>query len=313
MGSVHIPFSQVFHILTGGQAEKTTWQHIILHYRLPKTITAILVGAGISVSGLLMQTLFRNPLAGPFVLGISSGAGLGVALFVMGGTLFGLTLAGTSIAIITAAGLGSFLVLLIIITVSRNIRDTMAILIIGLMFSSITSALVSILSYFAAMEKLQQFVFWNLGSLGNLSWEQVGIFTVLIALGLTISIALVKGLNLLLLGEAYAKSMGLSITKTRVLLMIAASLLAGSVTAFTGPIAFIGLAVPHITRLVFKSSDHKILIPATLLLGSIIMLCCDTIAQLPGSQLVLPINAITALVGSPVVIWLLLRKQKILL
>lgn len=313
LGSVHIPFQEVLKILTGQEASKHTWAHIIIQYRLPKAITAILTGFGLSVSGLLMQTLFRNPLAGPFVLGISSGAGLGVALLVMGGSLLGVGIFTSSFSLAIAASLGSFIVLLAILLVARNIRDTMAILIIGLMFGSLTAAVVNILSYFASMEKLQQYVFWNLGSLGNLSWPQVALFVSIIFIGLLCTLFSVKGLNALLLGEQYAISMGVSVKKLRYIIMIATSLLAGSITAFVGPIAFIGLAVPHITRMLFKSSNHFILIPATMLIGGIVMLFCDTVAQLPGSQLTLPINAITSIIGAPMVIWLLLRKRKILL
>ncbi|GLB51663.1 iron ABC transporter [Neptunitalea chrysea] len=313
LGSVKIPFTEVFQIVTGQGSSKETWTHIVLQYRLPKTITAILTGFGLSVSGLLMQTLFRNPLAGPFVLGISSGASLGVAILVMGGSIMGFSFLSSSLSIAIGASIGSFIVLLAILIVARNIRDTMALLIIGLMFGSLTSAIVNILSYFASMEKLQQYVFWNLGSLGNLSWPEVGLFAAVIFIGIFFTLFTIKGLNALLLGEQYAISMGVSVKKIRLIVMISASLLAGSITAFAGPITFIGLAVPHITRLLFKSANHLILIPATMLTGSIVMLFCDSIAQLPGSQFTLPINAITAIIGSPMVIWLLLRKRKILL
>ncbi|SFU71144.1 iron complex transport system permease protein [Pustulibacterium marinum] len=313
LGSVKIPLSDIGHILLGQDASKKTWEHIIIHYRLPKAITAILVGFGLSISGLLMQTLFRNPLAGPFVLGISSGASLGVALLVMGSSLIGFSFLNATVSLAIAASLGSFLVLVAILIAARNIRDTMAILIIGLMFGSITAAVVNILSFFASMEKLQQYVFWSLGSLGDLSWTQVSLFALIILMGLLMAVFCIKGLNALLLGEQYAKSMGVAIKNIRLLVMLATSLLAGSITAFAGPIAFIGLAVPHITRLIFKSADHRILIPATALVGAIIVLCCDSIAQLPGSELTLPINAITSIVGAPVVIWLLMRKRKIVL
>lgn len=313
LGSVHIPFREVVNILCGGTPEKNTWATIVLEYRLPKALTAILTGFGLSVAGLLMQTLFRNPLAGPFVLGISSGASLGVALLVMGSSLTGMSFWVDSVSLAAAASAGSFLVLLAILTVSKNIRDTMAILVIGLMFGSITGAVVNILSYFSSMQKLQQYVFWSMGSLGGLSWTQLGIFAIIIMIGLALAFTTIKGLNSLLLGEQYAHSMGLSIKRIRLVIMIATSLLAGSITAFAGPVAFIGLAVPHLTRLLFKSANHFILIPSTLLSGGVIMLFCDSISQLPGSELTLPINAITAIVGAPVVIWLLLHKRKILL
>ncbi|NER11983.1 iron chelate uptake ABC transporter family permease subunit [Leptobacterium flavescens] len=315
LGSVSIPVKAVFNALTGGEVEKETWRYIITDYRVPKAITAILVGGGLSLSGLLMQTLFRNPLAGPFVLGISSGAGLGVALLILGSSLFGtwfsFTLTG-SFSLAAAASIGSFVVLMAAMLVAGRVRDTMAILIIGLMFGSITTAVVNVLSHFSDSERLQQYIFWSLGSLGNLSWVQLGVFSIIIIAGLLLSIFSLKALNTLLLGENYAKSLGLNIRRSRYMIIIATSLLAGSVTAFAGPIAFIGLAVPHLTRQIFNTPNHKVLVPAVLLYGAILMLVCDTIAQLPNSQFTLPINAITSLVGAPVVIWLLIRKRKMI-
>jgi iron complex transport system permease protein len=308
LGSVSIPFKTIFESLIG-----TTDNYIILHYRLPKAITAILVGSGLGVSGLLMQTLFRNPLAGPFVLGISSGASLGVALVIMGTGFFGGAIASVLISkwsIVIAASLGSFLVLLAVLIVSSKVRDTMAILIIGLMFGSITAAVVSVLSYFSSAEQLQQYIFWGFGSLGNLSWHELLIFFIIYAIGVLLSILSLKALNTLLLGENYARSLGMNIRQSRLIIILATSVLAGTITAFAGPIAFIGLAVPHLTRQVFNSSNHKILLPAVLLVGAIIMLICDSIAQLPTSDFTLPINAITSLIGAPIVIWLLVRKRK---
>ncbi|WP_412985859.1 FecCD family ABC transporter permease [Pontimicrobium sp. IMCC45349] len=313
LGSVSIPLKSIFNALIGGSIENDSWQHIIINYRLPKAITAILVGSGLGVSGLLMQTLFRNPLAGPFVLGISSGASLGVALVIMGASLFGTAsaiLLASKWSLVIAASLGSFLVLLAVMLVSIKVRDTMAILIIGLMFASITAAIVSVLSYFASAEQLQQYIFWGFGSLGNLSWDELFILSITCLLGIIICIASIKALNTLLLGENYAKSLGLNIKKSRMLIIIATSLLAGTITAFAGPIAFIGLAIPHMTRQIFNTSNHKILIPAVMLFGAIVLLICDSIAQLPNSDYTLPINAITSLIGAPVVIWLLVRKRK---
>jgi iron complex transport system permease protein len=313
LGSVYIPVKDVFNCLIGSASQQETWQHIIQNYRLPKAITAILVGSGLGISGLLMQTLFRNPLAGPFVLGISSGASLGVALVVLGSSIFGgvfMSLLISKWSIVIAASLGSFLVLLAVLMVSIKVRDTMAILIIGLMFASITSAIVSVLSYFGSAQQLQQYIFWGFGSLGNLSWDELLIFFIIYSLGLIISLASIKSLNTLLLGENYAKSLGLNIKKSRLAIIISTSLLAGTITAFTGPIAFIGLAIPHLTRQVFNTSNHKILLPAVFLLGAIVMLVCDSIAQVPNSDYTLPINAITSLIGAPVVIWLLVRKRK---
>ncbi|MCH7524631.1 MAG: iron ABC transporter permease [Bacteroidetes bacterium] len=315
LGSVSIPIKDVFNSLLGNNIDNETWQHIILNYRLPKAFTAILVGSGLGISGLLMQTLFRNPLAGPFVLGITSGASLGVALVIMGASIFGGALAGLLISkwsIVIAASLGSFLVLLAVIMVSAKVRDTMAILIIGLMFGSITAAVVSVLSYFSSAEQLQQYIFWGFGSLGNLSWNELLIFLLVYCFGILISIASLKSLNTLLLGENYAKSLGVNIKQSRFIIIIATSLLAGTITAFAGPIAFIGLAIPHITRQVFNTSNHKILLPAIFIFGAIVMLICDSIAQLPTSDYTLPINAITSLIGAPIVIWLLVRKRKMI-
>lgn len=312
LGSVSIPFKAVFNSIIGTPTAQQSWEHIVINYRLPKAITAIIVGSGLGISGLLMQTLFRNPLAGPFVLGISSGASLGVALIILGSGLFGGLFAALFVSkwgIVIAASLGSFLVLLAVLIVSVKVRDTMAILIIGLMFASITAAIVSVLSYFGSAEQLQQYVFWGFGSLGNLSWNDLAILLLIYTIGILATIFSIKPLNTLLLGENYAKSLGLNIKKSRLTIIIATSLLAGTITAFTGPIAFIGLAIPHLTRQVFNTSNHKILLPAVFLIGGIVMLICDSISQLPNSDYTLPINAITALIGAPVVIWLLVRKR----
>jgi len=314
LGSVSIPITEIIKSLFGNITNES-WQYIIINYRLPKAFTAILVGSGLGISGLLMQTLFRNPLAGPFVLGISSGASLGVAIIILGASFLGTAFTGLLVSkwsVVIAASLGSFLVLLAVLTVSSKVKDTMAILIIGLMFGSITSAVVSVLSYFSSAEKLQQYIFWGFGSLGNLSWHELLIFFIIYAFGFLLSILSIKALNSLLLGENYAKSLGLNIKQNRLIIIIATSLLAGTITAFTGPIAFIGLAIPHITRQIFPTSDHKILLPAVFLFGAIVMLICDSIAQLPTSDYTLPINAITSLIGAPVVIWLLVRKRKMM-
>ena len=314
LGSVNIPIKSVFGSLFG-TIENSTWEIIINKVRLPKALTAILVGSGLGISGLLMQTLFRNPLAGPFVLGISSGASLGVAIVILGSGLFGGFFAAALVSkwsIIIAASLGSFLVLLAVLAVSNKVRDTMAILIIGLMFGSITAAVVSVLSYFSSAEQLQQYIFWGFGSLGNLSWNELLIFFGIYILGIALGIVSIKGLNSLLLGDNYAKSLGLNLKLSRVIIILATSLIAGTITAFAGPIAFIGLAIPHLTRQIFKTSNHKILMPAVFLFGAIVMLICDSIAQIPGSDYTLPINAITALVGAPVVIWLLVRQRKMM-
>jgi len=314
LGSVSIPFKTTFQVLFGSEIETSSWEYIILNYRLPKALTAILVGGGLAVSGLLMQTLFRNPLAGPFVLGVSSGASLGAALLLMGTSLLtGLTSFGfvNDISIAVASSLGSFLVLVVVIIVVNRVRDTMTLLIIGLMFGSITAAVVSVLAYFSDAEQLQRFIFWSFGSVGSLSWSQLGILAIVVLMGLFFSILSLKSLNAFLLGEHYAKSLGVALKKSRFLIIVATGLLAGGITAFAGPIAFVGLAVPHLTRQFFNTMEHRILLPAVFLYGAILMLLCDTIAQLPTSAKVLPINAITSIIGAPVVIWLLLRKRKL--
>ncbi len=312
LGSVSIPVSEVFNSIFG-TTSNSSWQYIVQDYRLPKALTAILVGSGLGISGLLMQTLFRNPLAGPFVLGLSSGASLGVALVILGSGIFGgmfTSLLISKWSIVIAASLGSFLVLLAVLLVSSRVRDTMAILIIGLMFGSITAAVVSVLSYFSSAEQLQQYIFWGFGSLGNLTWNELLIFFIIYCLGLLLTVVSIKALNTFLLGENYAKSLGLNIKQSRFIIIIATSLLAGTITAFAGPIAFIGLAIPHITRQVFNTSNHKVLLPAVFLFGAIVMLICDSIAQLPTTDYTLPINAITSIVGAPIVVWLLVRQRK---
>jgi iron complex transport system permease protein len=315
LGSVYIPLKATLEILAGGEGGRESWGYIIWNYRLPKALTALLVGSGLSLSGLLMQTLFRNPLAGPFVLGVSSGASLGAALLIMGASLLS---GGASawlvndVTLAVASGLGSLVVLLTVLLVSARLKDAMALLIVGLMFGSITAALVTVLSYFAPAEQLQQYIFWSYGSLGNLGWSQLGLLGLFCLVGTGIGLGLVKALNALLLGEKYAQSLGISLSRTRAWIILGTGLLAGGITAFAGPIAFIGLAVPHLTRQLLKSQDHRILLPGVLLYGGILMLFCDLVAQLPFSAYVLPINAITSLVGAPVVIWLLVRRRRMM-
>ena len=314
LGSVSIPIKDILNILFTNNTSKESWQIIIINFRLPKALTAVLVGSGLSVAGLLMQTLFRNPLAGPFVLGISSGASLGVALLILGSSLFGgyfLTNSFSNWSLPIASSLGAFLVLFAVIIAANKIRNTMSILIIGLMFGSLTSAIISVLSYFSEAAQIQQFIFWSFGSLGNLSWPELSIFFIIYIIGIIATIAIVKPLNSFLLGENYAKSLGINIKRNRNIILLITSLLTGVITAFAGPIAFVGLAVPHVARMLFTTSNHKILIPAVLIIGAIVMLICDTIAQLPTSEFTLPINAITSLFGAPIVIWLLVRKKKL--
>lgn len=314
LGSISIPFNKVYLALINSSEIKATYRYIILDYRIPKTLTAIMVGSGLSVSGLLMQTLFRNPLAGPFVLGISSGSSLGVAILVLGGSFFGLSeIMASNYSIAIASSLGAFLVLFAVMLVAKTVRNTMSILIIGLMFGSFSSALISVLSYFSSSEQLQHYLFWSFGNLGNLNWYEIKLFFILYSIGMIGVIFIIKPLNALLLGENYARSLGVNIGKTRQITLAITALLTGVITAFSGPIAFVGLAVPHLAKMIFNSSDHKILLPATALIGAIVMILSDTVAQLPNSEFTLPINAITSIFGAPLVIYLLVKKSKIIL
>jgi iron complex transport system permease protein len=313
LGSVYIPFGKILTILTGSPIEESGWENIIYQFRLPKAITAILVGSGLGVSGLLMQTLFRNPLAGPFVLGISSGASLGVAIAILAGMSLGAGLAELGIGgnwiLVTAASLGAFGVLSVVILVSLRIRDSMSLLIIGLMFGSATGAIVSVLQFFSKADSVQAYLIWTFGSLGGLTWEELKIFIPVVLLSLGWAFTLSKPLNALLLGDQYARSMGLNIKRIRLIIILVTSLLAGTITAFSGPIAFIGIAIPHITRLVFNTANHRLLFPMVMICGAILMLFCDIVAQIPGREYTLPINAVTSVLGAPVVIWLVIRRK----
>ena len=315
LGSVAIDLIETIRILVGKPSINESHQYIVLEYRLPKALSAIVVGCGLSISGLLMQTLFRNPLAGPYVLGLSSGGSLGVALLIMGSSFLGgsfAVMAQSKYAVILAASLGSFVVLLLVIASLWRVRNTMALLIIGLMVASFTSAIVSVLSYFTTADNLQQYVFWSMGSLGRLDWEDLLIISVLLLMGVLVCIILLKKFNAFLLGEDYAQSMGVNTKKTRFLMITVTGILAGSITAFAGPIAFIGLTIPHLARQLFNTGNHFILFPAILLIGSFVMLFCETLSQLPGSAYMLPINAVTSFIGAPIVIWLILKKQKLI-
>jgi len=312
LGTVYIKPYQVWDALLSLDNPQTskTIRYIITELRLPRAIMAVLTGAGLAIAGLLMQTLFRNPLAGPFVLGISSGAGLGVALVIMGATALGIG-AISGIGIITASVVGSLVVLLLIIVMSLRIKDTMGLLIVGLMVGSLSSAVVGILSYFSSSEELKRYVFWSLGSLGNINWDDLLIISLLFFVALLLLLWIIKPLNALLLGESYALSLGINIKKTRWIIIIITSILAGSITAFAGPIAFIGLAVPHLARLILPTVNHKILIPTAILLGATLLLFCDIASQLPFSNYSLPINAVTSILGAPLIIWLIMRKRNL--
>lgn len=299
VGAVAVPLGDVWAALTGGDCPRATAK-IILNIRLIKAVVALLAGAALSVSGLQMQTLFRNPLAGPYVLGISSGASLGVALVVLAGV-------GSSIGIAGAAWLGAAIVLVVIAAVGHRIKDIMVILILGMMFSSGIGAIVQILQYVANDESLKIFVVWTMGSLGDVTFNQLAVLIPSIATGLLLAVVTIKPLNLLLFGEEYAVTMGLNVRRSRGLLFLSTTLLAGTVTAFCGPIGFIGLAMPHVTRMLFRNSDHRVLVPGTVLSGASVLLLCDLVSKL----FTLPINAITALLGIPIVVWVVLRNKSV--
>lgn len=316
VGSVEIPLDQIVTVLLGGEAERASWSNIVLKFRLPKALTAICAGMALGVSGLMMQTFFRNPLAGPFVLGISSGASLGVALVVLStGTLGATLIAGLGLSgdlmLAVAAGLGAGLTMMIVLAVSMHIRSSMTLLILGLMFGYLVSALVSLLLYFSVPERIQAYINWTFGTFSGVTWEQLPILGVMVALGLLLAFALTKSLNALLLGENYARSLGMNILWTRIGIVSATALLAGVVTAFCGPIGFVGIAVPHLCRSLFNTSDHRLLVPGTILVGAIVALFASLIAEVPGNNLVLPLNAVTALMGAPVVIFVILRQRNI--
>lgn len=307
VGSVGISAKDVLAALTGGGDPVT--RKIVIDIRLMKAIVAILAGAALSVSGLQMQTLFRNPLAGPYVLGVSSGASLGVALFILGAPLLGIGGSTwlSTVGVAGAAWIGAAAILAVVAAVSQRIKDIMVILILGMMASSGVSAIVQILQYMSNEEALKSFVIWTMGSLGDVTTSQLALVAPAIIAGLIISVSVIKPLNLLLLGESYARTMGLNIRRTRSLILLSTTLLAGTVTAFCGPIGFIGLAIPHVARILFCDADHRTLLPAAALTGAVSLLICDIISKI----LVLPVNTITALLGIPIVIWVVIRNKSI--
>lgn len=313
LGSVSLQVKEVLGVILGQEVDPQT-RILVTHFRLPKAITALVVGTALSASGLQMQTLFRNPLAGPYVLGISSGASLGVSLFLLGAPLLGVSVASETlrnIGVVGSAWIGAALILAVIMAVSVRLKDIMAILILGMMFGSAASAIVQILQYLSPDSALKSFVVWTMGSLSGVSLQQLGLMSGIVVAGLALSIYLIKPLNLLLLGENYARTMGLNIRWIRFLLFASTTLLAGTVTAFCGPIGFIGIAVPHVARMLTGNADHRVLMPASMLMGSVTMLLCDIIAQLPGHEMVLPVNTITALLGIPIIVLVIVRNRKI--
>lgn len=305
-GAVPIPLNQVVAAIAGGDCPEMT-ARIVINIRLVKAVVALLAGAALSVSGLEMQTLFRNPLAGPYVLGISSGASLGVALFILGAPLAGLSGYVDSIGIVGAAWIGASAVLAVIAFVGRRITDIMVILILGIMFSSGVSAIVQVLQYLSHEDALKSFVIWTMGSLGEVTISQLIVAVPAVIAGLVLAVAAVKPLNLLILGEDYARSMGLNPLRSRAMLFMSTTLLAGTVTAFCGPIGFIGMALPHVARMLFSDADHRVLIPACMLVGADVMLACDIISKF----FTVPVNAITALVGIPIVVWVVVKNKPV--
>lgn len=301
-GSVRIPIEEVF-------LQDSIYANIINNFRLPKAITAVVVGMSVAVSGLLMQTLFRNPLAGPYVLGVSSGASFGVAIYILVGGFLPVVFLQSGWGLIISAVVGAIFVLILVLSVSFRIHDSITLLIVGMMFGQIAGSLVSVLQNISNPDSLKLFVVWTFGDLSAVTWSYMKAMIPIVLVGLVIVFLIQKPLNTLLLGENYAKSLGVSVLKVRLLIIVATALLAGGVTAFTGPIAFVGVAVPHLVRLLWKTSDHKITIPACLLVGANLLLVCDLLSQTTLNGYVLPINAISSLVGAPIIIWIIMRNR----
>ncbi|MBK8021012.1 MAG: iron ABC transporter permease [Chloroflexi bacterium] len=314
MGSVAIPLDDVVRILVGQAPAKSVWINIVVNFRLPQALTAILAGSALGIGGLLMQTFFRNPLADPYILGVSSGASLGVALVVLTvGTvtttlLTGLGLMG-DLALAAAASLGSGLVMVAVLALARRVASGMTLLILGLLVGYLTSAAVSLLLYFSIPERIQAYISWTFGSFSGVTWDQLMVMTPIVSAALVASFLLSKPLNALLLGEQYAASMGVNLLRTRYAILLTTAVLAGTITAFCGPIGFIGIAIPHLCRGLFGTSDHRLLVPLTILLGAIVALVASIIADVPGSTVVLPLNAVTSLIGAPAVIWVILSRR----
>ncbi len=304
-GSINIPFREIMDVITG-KGESINAE-ILLNFRLPKALTAILTGAALSVAGLMMQTLFRNPLAEPYILGVSSGASLGVALVTMASGFLPLVLMNSGWAMILAAVIGGALVLFMVLGVSFRIQNAVSLLIVGIMFGTIAGSIVSVMQNFSNPDAIKLFIMWTFGSLSAVTWTYMQVLLPVILLGLLMAMLLHKRLDVLLLGDNYARGLGVSVIQTRFLIILSTGLLAGGITAFTGPIAFIGVAIPHIARGIFKTSIHKILIPATILCGASLLLICDILSQLPTYTL--PINTISSLFGAPIILWIILKKK----
>ncbi|MCY4070459.1 MAG: iron ABC transporter permease [Chloroflexi bacterium] len=313
LGSVSIPLDQIFSALLVGESDSTAWTNIVLKFRLPKTLTAMLAGMALGISGLLMQTYFRNPLAEPFVLGVSSGASLGVALVVLSTGASGVAMIASlgftgDLLLTTAAGLGAGLTMGLVLLVAMRVRSNLTLLILGLMFGYLVASMVSLLLYFALPERIQAYINWTFGSFSGVTVEQLPLLGAFVIAGLLIAATSVKPLNALLLGEDYALSMGTNLRRARLRIVLSTALLVSAVTAFCGPIAFVGIAVPHLCRGILRTSDHRILLPGTCLTGGIVALFASLIAEIPGNNLVLPLNVVTALLGAPVVMLVILRQ-----
>ncbi|MDR1878188.1 MAG: iron ABC transporter permease [Bacteroidales bacterium] len=304
VGSISIPFSALF------DKSNSTYQEILFNFRLPKAITAVVTGGAVSLAGLIMQTLFRNPLAEPYVLGVSSGAGLGVALFLMASSCLPLALTQSGWGLVLAAATGATVVLLLVLAVSFKVRHAVSLLIVGIMLGHIVSSLITILQNYTNPDALKLYIMWTFGSLSAVTWVYMKVMLPVVAAGTVLVLMLQKSLNGLLLGEQYAQGLGISILRTRILIIVASALLAGATTAFTGPIAFIGIAIPHLARGLFRTSNHRITIPASLVCGGVLLLLCDLATQIPPQGYTLPVNAISALVGAPTIIWIIFKNKK---
>jgi iron complex transport system permease protein len=310
IGSVSIPVGQILRVLLGRTIDNAVWQDIILDFRLTKALTCMLAGSALAIGGMQMQTLFRNPLAGPDMLGLSSGASLFVSLVFMAGvSSFSLVSGSWSLAL--AACTGSSLMLLLVLAIAGKVKDNTSLLIVGLMIGAGTASFVSVLQFISRAEDQQYYLIWTFGSLGGLNWTEISILTLALLVGSLLLVINVKSLNAWLLGNNYAQSLGMNLKRSRILMILSTSILTGAVTAFCGPIAFVGLAVPHLIRLLFKTSDHRLLLPAVGMGGASLLLLCDCLAQVPGTRYILPINAVTALIGAPLVVWIILKGKKI--
>lgn len=313
LGSVLIPFSSIVDIVLGREVSNPAWSNIVINYRFPRAVAGLLAGCSLGLSGLFMQTFFRNPLAGPYVLGVSAGASLGVALVVFSGALgmvFGLDF-GNDFSMTFGAIVGSFVVFAVVMFFSSKVSDNTSLLIIGLMFSSATSAIVSILQFFSNPEDVQSFLIWTFGDLGSVTINELKVMVPIILAGLIGSVFLVKPLNIFLLGNQYAKNAGLNLMQAKWVVISITALLSGTITAYCGPIAFVGLATPHIARMIFDTSDHRLLIPIVAMIGSIILMFCDILSRMPGFSHSLPLNAITSIFGGPLVIWLIVKRKNL--